>query len=130
MSDRTETVDAGFDDWFDALEEGTPYYLECANGHGSLPPRRVCPECDSTELTDRPLPESGEIETFTITHVPTPSFEDDAPYAPAVANFGPVRLTGQVTGIELEEVEIGLEVRPDVSVSKTAGDRLLVFRPK
>lgn len=119
---------AGFDDWLDAVEEGEPYYLECDDGHGSLPPRRVCPECGSTALSEESLPEAGELETFTVTHVPTPSFEDDAPYATAIASFGPVRLTGQVAGIDPEEIEAGLSVTPDVDVSETTGDRVLRFR--
>ncbi|AHF98804.1 hypothetical protein HALLA_07955 [Halostagnicola larsenii XH-48] len=125
----SEIRDAGFDDWLDAAEEGEAYYLECAAGHGSLPPRQVCPECGSTELTRQRLPESGEIETFTVTHVPTPSFEEDAPYATAIADFGPVRLTGQVAGIDLESIENGLEVEISVAVSETTDERVLTFEP-
>ncbi|GAB7018413.1 Zn-ribbon domain-containing OB-fold protein [Halostagnicola bangensis] len=125
----SEARDAGFDDWLDAAEEDQAYYLECSEGHGSLPPRRVCPECGSTELEQPPLPGTGTIETFTVTHVPTPSFEEDAPYATAIANFGPVRLTGQVDGINLEKVENGLEVDIAVAVSETTGDRVLTFEP-
>ena len=125
MSERN----AGYDDWLDALEEDDPFYLECPEGHGSLPPRRVCPTCGATTLEERPLPETGEIETFTVTHVPTPAFEDDAPYATAIAAFDPVRLTGQVVGVDLEAIENGLEVRPAVRRSETTGDRVLVFEP-
>lgn len=131
MSDsETGVQDAGFDDWIDAAEEGDAYYLDCANGHGSLPPRRVCPDCGSTELEEVPLPDTGEIETFTVTHVPTPAFEDDAPYATAIANFGPVRLTGQVVDVELEAIENGLEVGLEITVSETTGERVLAFSPQ
>ncbi len=125
----SEARDAGFDDWLDAAEEDRAYYLECPDNHGSLPPRRVCPECGSTDLERTPLPGTGTIETFTVTHVPTPSFEEDAPYATAIADFGPVRLTGQVAGIDLEDVENGLEVDIAVAVSETTGDRVLTFEP-
>lgn len=122
-----EIVDEGYDDWLDAVEEGEPYYLESPEGYGSLPPRRVCPKTGSTDLEERSMPDRGEIETFTVTYVPTPSFQDDAPYAIAIARFGTVRLTGQVVGIDLEEIEVGLEVVPDVRVSETTGERILVF---
>lgn len=127
---ETGTRDAGFDDWIDALEQGEPYVLECANGHGSLPPRRVCPDCGSTELTEHPLPEIGTIETVTITHIPTPSFEDDAPYATAIADFGPVRVTGQVVDIDLEAIERGLEVTLEIRRAETTGRRVVAFRPQ
>ncbi|NUC73152.1 Zn-ribbon domain-containing OB-fold protein [Haloterrigena sp. SYSU A558-1] len=125
----SETRDAGFDEWLDAAEEDRAYYLACPNDHGSLPPRRVCPDCGATELEDLELPDSGEIRTFTVTHVPTPAFEEDAPYATAVARFGPVRITGQVVGIDLEDVETGLEVEIEVTVSETTGERVLGFSP-
>ncbi|QSW98046.1 Zn-ribbon domain-containing OB-fold protein [Haloterrigena alkaliphila] len=124
---ESETRDAGFDEWLDAAEEDAAYYLECPNGHGSLPPRRVCPDCGATHLEEAQLPETGEIQTFTVTHVPTPAFEEDAPYATAVADFGPVRITGQVVGIELETIENGLEVELEVTVSETTGERVLGF---
>ncbi|ELY44406.1 Zn-ribbon domain-containing OB-fold protein [Natronorubrum sulfidifaciens] len=126
---ETGVQDAGFDDWLDAAEEGDAYYLECANGHGSLPPRRVCPDCGSTDLEEVPLPETGVIETFTVTHVPTPAFEEDAPYATAVADFGPVALTGQVVGIDLDAIETGLEVELEITVSETTGERVIGLSP-
>ncbi|MXV63304.1 nucleic acid-binding protein [Natronorubrum sp. JWXQ-INN-674] len=126
---ETRTQDAGFDDWIDAAAEDDAYYLECPNGHGSLPPRRVCPDCGETDLEEAPLPETGEIQTFTVTHVPTPAFEEDAPYATAIANFGPVRITGQVVGVDPETVENGLEVEIEITVSETTGERVLGFRP-
>ncbi|MGQ3412184.1 Zn-ribbon domain-containing OB-fold protein [Natrinema sp. LN54] len=130
MSDsENEVHDAGFDDWLAAAEEGDAYYLECANGHGSLPPRRVCPDCGSTDLAEADLPETGEIQTFTVTHVPTPAFEDDAPYATAVVDFGSVRLTGQVVGIDPEAVETGLSVELEITVSETTGERVIGLRP-
>lgn len=121
--------DAGYDDLLDAISEGQPYYLECPEGHGSFPPRQVCPYCGAAELEETALPETGQIEAHTVVHVPTPRFMDDAPYVTAVANFGPVRLTGQVTGLAPDEVENGQEVVVDVGRTQTGGERLLVFEP-
>jgi hypothetical protein len=128
MSD--EVRDAGYDDFFDAMDGGEGYYLECENGHGSLPPRSVCPECGSREFTEEPLPDAGEIDTFTVTRVAMPDFEADEPYVTAVADFGPIRLTGQVRGVDHEEVETGMVVEPVAEKTETTGDRLLVFRPR
>lgn len=126
MSD--DVRDAGYDEFLDALADGDGYYLECPNGHGSLPPRRVCPHCGARELTETPLPETGTVESASKIHVPTPSFADDAPYVVAVTDFGPVRLTGQVRGVD--DVDSGLEVEADVGETATEGERLLLFEPR
>ncbi|WP_232701335.1 Zn-ribbon domain-containing OB-fold protein [Halobacterium wangiae] len=118
--------DAGYDDFVDALAEGEGYYLECENGHGTLPPRRVCPHCGSRELVETALPETGTIDSYTVVHVAAPAFADDVPYAVAVADFGAVRLTGQLQS-DLDAVETGLTVAPRVGKSETTGERLLTF---
>ncbi|ODR80476.1 nucleic acid-binding protein [Haladaptatus sp. W1] len=120
---ENEHGNSGYDEWLDAIDEGDAYYLECPNGHGSLPPRRICPECGETNLEDTPLPETGDIDTYTVIHVATPSFADDAPYTTAIADFGPVR----VTAMAPDDVEVGESVSLTVGESKTNGDRLLQF---
>jgi uncharacterized OB-fold protein len=122
--------DAGYDDLVDAIDEGEGYYLNCANGHGSLPPRHACPNCGSQELDEQPLPESGEIETFTVIHATTPAFADDTPYITAVVDFGPVRLTGQVSEQDADSIETGMTVTPDIAETETTSDRLIVFDPQ
>ncbi len=125
----SETVrDLGYDDFLDALAEGEPFYLESSSGNGWLPPRRIDPETGERELSEKPLPDTGEILTSTITHVAGPSFADDAPFVVAIADFGPVRLTGQVRGIDHDAVEIGQAVTADVGTNED-GERLVVFEP-
>lgn len=119
--------DAGYDDLLDAIEAGAGYYLECANGHGSLPPRRVCPKCGSADLEETPLPETGIIETFTVVHVATPAFTDDTPYTTAIADFDGVRVTGQIRGVNPKDVERGMTVSPAIGESATTGNRVLVL---
>lgn len=126
MSD--EVADAGFDEWLRAFAADDGYFLECENGHGSLPPRRVCPDCGSSALTEESLPDTGTVETVTTVHVPTPAFADDAPYSTVIADFGAVRLTGIVVDADPGTVEVGDEVEPDVGASETSGEEVLVFR--
>ena len=118
--------DDGYDDLLDAIEDGEGFYLACGNGHGYLPPRRICPDCGSTELEETPLAESGEVLTRTVVHVPPPRFADDAPYATLLAEFGPVRVTGIVLDAA-DAPDVGEAVRPVVEASETDGDRLLAF---
>jgi len=127
MSESEAVRNEGFDDVLDAVAEGEGYYLECSNGHGSLPPRRVCPDCGDVDLSEQPLPESGEIDTYTVTHVATPNFTEDAPYVVVIADFGPVRLTGQLRDVDPDAVETGQVVGVDVDETETTGERLLVF---
>lgn len=125
----SDTRDAGYDDFLDAVEAGEPYYLESPSGNGWLPPREVDPETGERELVERELPASGEILTYTITNVAGPSFADDTPYVVAVAEFGPVRITGQVRGVDHDEVAVGDEVGLGVGRNETADERVVVFEP-
>jgi hypothetical protein len=130
MSDHTLDDDAAtYDEWLDAIETGEGFYLESPEGHGSLPPRRVCPHSGSTDLTHEPLAETGTVETYTVVHVGATAFDDDTPYISAVVDFGPVELTGVVRGVDLEAVAVGDEVSVTVETRETTDDRLVVFRP-
>lgn len=125
-----EAPDGKYDAWLDSLESDDGYYLECENGHGWLPPRRVCPHCHDQDLSEAHLPDSGEIASHTTITVPTPQFEDDAPYVTAIADFGPVSVTGIVRGADPEDVAVGDVVGVEVGERATTGDRLVVFRPR
>lgn len=121
--------DAGYDDFLDALEDNAGYYLECGNGHGSLPPRRACPTCGNRTLDEQPLPPVGRVETYTEITVATPQLEADTPYVTAVVDFDVVKVTAFVRGIAPDEVDVGLPVELTVEETETTGDRALVARP-
>ena len=134
--DATEAAsptDREYAEWLDALAEGDGFAIVCPEGHGSLPPRRVCPECGATDLSREPLDETGTVATYSVVHVPSPRFADDAPYATAVVDFGPTRLTGIVrdggSDDDAPAVEIGDAVTVDIGERVTDGERLVVFRP-
>lgn len=122
-------ANAGYDDFLDAVGAGEGFYLECGAGHGSLPPRRACPHCGRTDLSETPLADTGAVETYTVVHVPTPQLADDVPYVTAIARFGPVRLSGFLRGLDDAEEAVGTVVRPAVETTETEGERVLVLRP-
>jgi len=124
------TLNGEYDDWLDSIEDGEGYYLACEEGHGWLPPRRICPDCGSRDLSEEPLADSGEIATHTTITVATPQFEDDAPYVTAIADFGPVSITGLVRGVAPEDVSMADVVGVEVGERETTGDRAVVFRPR
>jgi hypothetical protein len=124
-----EYRDAGYDDFLDALEAGEGYYLAGPDGDGFLPPREVHPRTGAP-LSEEPLPTSGEVRTFTRTEVPTPKLSEDAPYVVAIAEFGPVSLTGQLRDVDPDVVETGMPVEVAVGETATTGERIVVFRPR
>ena len=128
MSDTAR--DGAYDDLLDAIEDGEGYYMACANGHGWLPPRRVCPDCGSRELAETPLPDAGEVVTYTTVAVATPQFSEDAPYVTAIVDFGAVQVTGLLRGVDPEDVDVGMSVGVEVGERETTGDRAIVFRPR
>jgi len=124
MSD--EITNDGYDQAIEAIGAGEPYALECPNGHHSMPPRRVCPECGESELEEVDIPTSGELLTYNVTHVPTPDFADDVPFVLGIAEFGGVRLTGRVQA-DAEEVEVGIPVELGLGESETTERPLITF---
>lgn len=128
MSDE-RARDGGYDDFLDAVGAGEGYYLACPNGHGWLPPRRVCPECGAREFSEASLPATGEVTVTSTVHVTAPQFVEDAPYVVALASFGPVTLTGQLRDVDADEDLVGVSVEPTIVWSATTGDRLLGFQP-
>lgn len=121
--------DGAFDDLLDALKMDEGYYLSCPNDHGVLPPQQSCPDCGARTLTETPLPTTGEVTTYTTISVPLPRFSEDSPYIIAIADFGPVHLTGRLRGVNPEDVETGLEVQATIEMAASNDRRLLVLRP-
>ena len=130
MAEFDRAPDGAYDELLDAIEDGDGYYVECGNGHGFLPPRRVCPECGSRDLSEEPLPDSGEVVSFTEITVAAPKFADDAPYITALADFGPVQVTGMMQDVDGEDAEVGMVVGLDVGERVTTGDRIIAFEPR
>lgn len=128
MVDFERAPDGPYDDLLDAIDAGEGYYLECEHGHGWLPPRRICPECGSRELNEEPLPDAAEIASYTEIAVAAPSWADDAPYVTAIADFGPVQMTGLLR--DATDPEIGMVVGVEVGQRFTTGDRAIVFQPR
>lgn len=126
----SDYANVGHDEWLDALAAGEGYFLRCPEGHASLPPRRVCPHCGDGDLAETPLPESGTVETYTVTHVASPGFADDVPYVTAIARFGRARLTGQLRGVDHDDVEVGTTVGAGVGERETTGERVIVLEPR
>lgn len=119
---------AGYDDFLDAVETGDPYYLQSEDGKAYLPPLGFDPSTGAESLAKQPLPDQGTILTHTTTNVALPQFADQAPYISAIAEFGPVRLTGQIRA-DLDAIDIGTTVELDVATPDSSESRVLLFKP-
>lgn len=116
--------------WLTAVESGDEFYLACPEEHGWLPPRRACNTCGSTNLKRKPLPASGTVETYTNVTVPAPRFSHKDAVAVAIADFGPVRVTGQLRDIDYSDVERGTVVELGIERSRQTDERIVLFRPQ
>lgn len=116
------------DEFCRAIETGDPFYLACPNGHGSVPPRRACPHCGAQQLTVEVLPDIGQVKAATVVHVATSAFADSAPYVTAIADFGPVSLTGVIA--KTDTVEHGMDVTVSIKRTDERSHPTLVFEPQ
>jgi uncharacterized OB-fold protein len=119
-----------FDHFTDAIESDEQQSLVCgACGHGTLPPRRLCPACGSTELSREPLSGRGAVRSFTEISVTTPKFHGETPYAVVLVELDEgLTLAGQLREVTAEDVAIGDEVVLGTE-PRDAGTAVLTFRP-
>ena len=85
----------------------------CAQcGHFRMPPTAYCPQCSSREKKWPTLPGTGTVFSFAICNK-NPANGEDYIYVPVVVDLDGApgtRLNGNVTGINAEDVRIGMKV--------------------
>lgn len=70
-------------DFAEALRKGKFLGLKCKQcGAYTVPPQKVCSECSSDDMEITELSRNGEVQTFTVIHIPAEGFE--APYIVAL----------------------------------------------
>lgn len=117
-------------DFCEAIEADDPFYLACPDGHGSVPPRRTCPQCGAELLSAQPLPETGHVQASTVVHVATSTFADNVPYVTAIADFGAVSLTGIIIETSSDAVDHGMAVTVSIERAEERQHPTLVFKPQ
>ncbi|GAB7020682.1 Zn-ribbon domain-containing OB-fold protein [Halostagnicola bangensis] len=123
------TGERGLETWLDAVETGDGYYLECPDGHASLPPRQGCPSCGEN-IDQRQLPSTGKLSSYTMTNVGATPFSDEVLILLGIAAFGPISVTGRLPNIKPETVTFGMTVTLEVERRGSSTDRLPVFCAK
>lgn len=75
-------------------------------------PRAVSMATGKRNLEWRDVSGRGSVFSYTVTHVPTPGFEDKAPYAIASIDLDEgVRMLVNMVNVDPEEVKIGMRVK-------------------
>lgn len=94
---------------------------EC--GAEAFPPVYRCRKCGSEKISDREMPRSGKIVTYTILHEPLPGFEAQAPFYLAVVELeNGARMLSQVVDSEPSAIVTGAKVKAEVRKVRVDGD--------
>jgi uncharacterized OB-fold protein len=107
-----------------------PFWEGCARGELHVqhcgdcdetwfPSQERCPSCQSYASEWMPVATTGTLYTYTIIHGPgtegrPPGFESVYPYAVGVVEIDGgrgARIGGNIVGIELDQIEIGMRVQ-------------------
>jgi uncharacterized OB-fold protein len=105
--------------FWDGLKEGKIYATRCENcGKLHFPPVADCGDCGSSNMKWVELDGEGKIVTFTQVVVKPASFSEEPTYIVAIARLTEgVKVLAWLTGIEREDVRVGLNVRLVVRIT-------------
>jgi uncharacterized protein len=118
-------------EFFDGVREGR-LVVQCCAACATLavPPKAVCPECESESWNRAALGGDGEVTSYTVIRVAPARLAAEAPYVVAVARMAEgVSLLGRLTGVPIDGVRVGMPVR---FVAPAAGvdPAVIFFRPR
>jgi uncharacterized OB-fold protein len=118
-------------EFFEGVRAGRLVVQRCAACSAlAVPPKAVCPACESTRWDRATLAGDGEIASYTVIRVPPGQLAADAPYVVAIARMVEgVSLLGRLTGVPIESVAVGMPVR-FVGALRDAEPAVIAFRPR
>ncbi len=107
------TAEAKPVDFLTYLEQGKVMTTRCKKcGTAYFPPKSDCPRCLSSDVEWFEIKGPGNLLTYTVVAYGPAGFENDAPYALALADFQGVRLFGRISKeIKAEEIKTGMAVK-------------------
>jgi uncharacterized OB-fold protein len=118
-------------EFFAGVRDGRLTVQRCAAcGALSVPPKLVCPGCESESFDRATLTGEGEVASYTIIRVPPSRLAPEAPYVVTVVRMAEgVSLLGRLTGLPVDAVRVGLPVR-FVAPPSGAEPPVIHFRPR
>lgn len=122
ISFTAETRAAAFVDY---LGQGKIMATRCKScGTTYFPPKMDCPTCLKSDTEWVEVNNTGKLTTYSMVHYAPAGFEDDAPYAIAVGEFGDgLRIFSRLCkDIKMEDIKVGMKLK--VTAIKLPGDRI------
>ena len=102
----------------------------CATcGEYYFPPRTVCPDCRRDgKIEEYPFKGTGKVVAHTVIHAVSERHSGQVPYVLAIIELdeGP-RLTGQIVNVKLDDVKIGMEVKPVFRKLGEDGEKGIIY---
>ncbi len=97
-------------------EKPQRYRLEAGKcvkcGKVYFPPRLVCPKCRNRKFRTVNLAEEGKLLTYTVIRVASDKFSKETPFVVGIVEIGEgVRLTTQMTDVDIDKLKIGQKVK-------------------
>ena len=119
------TAEARAAKFVDFLEEGRVMATQCRTcGTKYLPPQAECSKCLSAEVEWFEIDPDCRLTTYTVVRYGPAGFEDKAPYAIAVAEFGDgLKMLGHLTK-DIKEGDIKTGMKLKITPVKLEGDRI------
>lgn len=109
VEDRQFTVSS----FYKFVSEKRLMAAKCNNcGSILLPPKPMCTNCLSTNLTWKEIEGIGKLLSYTVIHVAPEQFQSLVPYNVGIVEFkNGLRLPGMIRNVAPEKLRIGLELR-------------------
>lgn len=116
--------------FWDGLKEGRVMLQQCNScQQWVFYPRRHCSHCWSHDLTWKEVSGAGSLYTYTVARVPTlPEFASAEPQILAVVELDEgVRMNTTLIGLDPEQIEVGMRVKPVRARVRDDGSMLLRY---
>jgi len=111
----------GIESFYKFVGEGKLMGAKCNKcGEVMLPPRPVCTNCYSKDLSWVELKGSGKLLTYTVIHIAPKQFEAYVPYPVGIVKLdeGP-QLLGMIRDVELDKIKVGMSLTVDFEKPST-----------
>ena len=107
------TAEAKSEDFITYLEKGKVMTTRCKKcGSSYFPPKMDCPGCLDSEVEWIEISSEGILVTYTVVQYGPSGFEEEAPYALGIGDFGGIRVFGRLNKcIAEDDIQPGMAIR-------------------